>query len=417
MRLNPPTRAWSRRMPFRKPEGWDIGRSILPASERPSGAWWDIDGQVSEDTRGITVDVESLMKAGGGLGDCLSLAVRRGSFQLAVELLRRGAGPEVEDDWGVAPIHNAAYSGNLALTKVLLLAGAAVNSRCSLDGPSGTDSRCDTYNYCCSSPYPLHCASERGHLEVMRELIASGADIEARDCRGRTALHYAAKHAAYEAGVVLLQAGADVSARDDGGMTPLHRTLYESEKEPLDWALLLLRAGADVNATNHEKQTPLHHVCEGWDYGAIELLLRWGAGEMIQDAEGNTPGDVVGEGCQHCVHDETALVRALLARASDFRDIPWRRRGWLVMLRARVRCAAAEGATQTGCGCDNGVGSWGVTMVECGTGRRDKRVAMAMVADGIYSDGIPGAGSCVAAVAKTVGLQEEGIFRKILGYL
>lgn len=449
MRLNPPTRAWSRRMPFRKPEGWDIGRSILPASERPSGPWWDIDGQGagSEDNThaGVIVATDDgankapPLKAGGGgiisLGDSLSLAARRGHFQVVVELLRRGAGTEVEDDWGVYPIHNAAYSGNLALTRALLLAGAAVNSRCSLDGPSGKDGRCDTYNYCCSSPYPLHCASERGHLEVMRELVASGADIEARDCKGRTALHYAAKHAAYEAGMVLIQAGADVSARDDSGATPLHQTLYESEKEPHDWALLLLRAGADVNATNHEGQTPLHHVCEGWDYGAIELLLRWGADETIEDAEGNSPGDAVGEGCQHyCVHGETALVRALLARASDFRDTPWRRFGWLLMLRARVRGAAVEGATtEKKWGDDSSTSgdSMGVTLrVECGADDEwDKqRVAMGMVADGIYGgddggdggDGgrISGADSRGgAAVARTVGLQEEGIFRKILGYL
>ena len=67
----------------------------------------------------------------------------------------------------------------------------------------------------------LHMAALRNrNPEIVEALVRAGAELEARDGRGRTALHVAAMRN----GLVferLLDLGADPAALDDEGKTPL----------------------------------------------------------------------------------------------------------------------------------------------------------------------------------------------------
>ena len=54
-----------------------------------------------------------------------------------------------------------------------------------------------------------------------------------------------------------LAAGADVNAKDDDGWTPLHQATDEGHKEIVE---LLIAKGADVNATDEDGETPLDHA-------------------------------------------------------------------------------------------------------------------------------------------------------------
>ena len=74
----------------------------------------------------------------------------------------------------MAPIHNAARSGNLNLVRALLNQGVPVNSR-------------DQAGYT-----PLHLASRRGLLSVVQELLKRGAHVNPRSIHGYTPLHVAA---------------------------------------------------------------------------------------------------------------------------------------------------------------------------------------------------------------------------------
>ncbi|KAM4796125.1 ankyrin repeat domain-containing protein 49 [Rhinophrynus dorsalis] len=69
---------------------------------------------------------------------------------------------------------------------------------------------------------PLHRASYNGHLSVVRELIARGADVHSVTVDGWTPLHSACKWNNTHVASFLLQHGADINAQTQGLLTPLH---------------------------------------------------------------------------------------------------------------------------------------------------------------------------------------------------
>lgn len=62
----------------------------------------------------------------------------------------------------------------------------------------------------------LHRAAQVGDVQAIRQLVAKGADLNARDAAGRTAAHVAAFASNDDALRALAEAGADMNALEDG---------------------------------------------------------------------------------------------------------------------------------------------------------------------------------------------------------
>jgi ankyrin repeat protein len=58
------------------------------------------------------------------------------------------------------------------------------------------------------------------HRDVVKLLLDSGADANAKTDLGLTPLHFATEHK--ELAVLLLKRGADVNTKENSGVTPLH---------------------------------------------------------------------------------------------------------------------------------------------------------------------------------------------------
>ena len=96
----------------------------------------------------------------------------------------------------------------------------------------------------------LRKACRKGDIEAVKQHLAAGADVNAKEgVFGTTPLHLAAKAGHKESVALLITAGADVNARTAVFITceetPLHCAAYWGHKETVE---LLIAAGADVNA-------------------------------------------------------------------------------------------------------------------------------------------------------------------------
>jgi ankyrin repeat protein len=140
----------------------------------------------------------------------------------------------------------------------------------------------DQYDAFCDTP--LHLAARFGREDLAEALVATAADVEARNKLGEHPLHVAAAYGHPAVVKVLLAGHADVGARDRGGSTPLHAAAFghggrENLDARIEVAKSLLAAGADVNAQDGSGFMPLRYAAswESRNMAMAELLLSYGA--------------------------------------------------------------------------------------------------------------------------------------------
>ena len=121
---------------------------------------------------------------------------------------------------------------------------------------------------------PLHRAAYAGHKEIAELLIAKGADVNAKNGGwGRTPLHVAAIKGQKEIAELLIDKGADVNTKNIKGQTPLHAAVNEGHKEVVE---LFVAEGVDVNAKNRLSLTPLDFAITGKQPETADLLRKHG---------------------------------------------------------------------------------------------------------------------------------------------
>lgn len=139
---------------------------------------------------------------------------------------------------------------------------------------------------------PLTVAAIRDEIAEMQRLLAEGADPNELDATGGTPLIWAVQgeDASLQVVRVLLAAGADVNARGSRNETALLRAV--SSDAPLDVVQELLLAGADPN-TYGSLGTPLHAAAErGKSPLVFNALIAAGADPTITDYRGRNAWDL-----------------------------------------------------------------------------------------------------------------------------
>ena len=103
----------------------------------------------------------------------------------------------------------------------------------------------------------IHAANLGGNIEAVKQAIADGADVNAKNNDGVTPLLLATTWDYKEIVELLIGEGADVNEWDDIGSTPL---LVAARKGHKEIAELLIDNGADVNAKDEIGETPLDYA-------------------------------------------------------------------------------------------------------------------------------------------------------------
>ena len=106
-----------------------------------------------------------------------------------------------------------------------------------------------------------------GNIEEVKQHLAAGTNVNAKDGAGMTSLHVAAQTGYKEVSELLIAEGADVSAKSDDGGTPLHHAAFWGHSEIAE---LLIAKGANVNAKDDIYGTPLDLAERDWEDSANE---------------------------------------------------------------------------------------------------------------------------------------------------
>lgn len=156
---------------------------------------------------------------------------------------------------------------------------------------------------------PLQAAVMAGRMDVVKLLLARGADPNAHASIPQPPLRLAVE--AGEAGIAraLLDAGADVNGAGSSGET----SLFVIPWDRIDLAELLLAHGADPNAHMQDGQTVLTRAV-GRSPELVELLLASGADPNLHFRGGETALD---KAIRARSENRKRIVEALLARGAD----------------------------------------------------------------------------------------------------
>ncbi|KAE8553408.1 hypothetical protein EYB25_004790 [Talaromyces marneffei] len=116
-------------------------------------------------------------------------------------------------------------------------------------------------------------AAERGKLEIVRNLIRRGSDVNQRREDGKPPLACAANRGHHLVVKYLLQQeGIDVNMADNEGRTALHEV--SSAETPSEWVLKLLLAEPqlNINAPDKKGRTPLWYALSHRNSEVVEWL-------------------------------------------------------------------------------------------------------------------------------------------------
>jgi ankyrin repeat protein len=195
----------------------------------------------------------------------LTAAVRGDNIEMVKFLLESGADPNLKDTGLAMPpagtaLENASESGNVEMAKLLLERGADINLK--------------------GYWPPLRTALSHGNAEMVGFLLSQGAKWES------VWLWQAIASGRPEILRQMIAVGADVNVRSEDGGTPL---IYAAGHSDPEYTKLLLAAGAKVNAQSHvRKETPLTRAAKAGYLEIVEILLAAGADSSMPGPRGKT---------------------------------------------------------------------------------------------------------------------------------
>jgi ankyrin repeat protein len=219
--------------------------------------------------------VDRLIKAGASLNakneygaTPLSEAAMNGNTVIIEKLLKAGADPNLAAADGMTPLMIVARSTNVKAARLLLEHGANVNA--------AEDQKKQT---------ALMWASAQNRPEMVKELVARGADVNARAFINPTAN-------AMFTNATPMDWPSNVSTepratyRAPGGLTPL---LYATREGCLECVKALVQGGANLDLQDPEGVTPLIMAVSNMHFDTAAYLIKAGANVDKWDLWGRSP--------------------------------------------------------------------------------------------------------------------------------
>src|SRR5580698_8049872 len=215
----------------------------------------------------------------------IAWAVRQDDLEMADRLIRAGADVKAANRYGVTPLSLACINGNAPMIEKLRKGGADANA----PGPEDET--------------PLMTVARTGSVPAAKVLLAHGAKVDARESwHGETALMWAAAQKHPEMMRTLIASGADMNALSTvvkwdrqttaeprekwlplGGFSPL---MFAAREGSVDCAKILADKGANLNLADPDGITPMVNAIINGHYDVAGFLVDKGADPNLADKSG-----------------------------------------------------------------------------------------------------------------------------------
>ena len=236
----------------------------------------------------------------------------KGETQKLTKMIRK-YGPNILfekfEDIDISPLHIASARGFVDIVKILIRTGSMIN-------------QLDDFGH--SS---LHFACKYGFIEIVQILLKAGALVNQCDKSGRSSLSIACIFGNTETVKLLIAAGAYVNEIDDHGTSTIG---HASNIGHLEIVMILIAAGAKVNTTAYDGITPLHIASIRRHVEVIKVLIE--AGASVNQADHN--------GCTSLYHAVDTTTRSIRTKNTDEATDDTARRRKLKVLNVLLKAGA-----------------------------------------------------------------------------
>ncbi len=296
-------------------QGADLEKPDGPQNYRPlhAAARWGGPAAVT-----ALLDAGAQRDARGGWERTpLHVAAAHGRVDAARVLIDRGADLAAEDLSLDTPLALAELVHQDAVADLLRSKGATVRARdiswAALNGDRERIDELVAQGVDVSAPAvrgqtPIVLAMSSGNEKLVPFLISKGARVDTTMPEaGRQALHFAAAWELREAFEQLVAAGANKEARDDNGATPLLVASRHASPEMIRW--LIEDQGLDPRAeTTRPAENALHLAARNGNIEVVKLLLERGMSASAPSSDGTVALHAAAGG------SSVATVKLLLER-------------------------------------------------------------------------------------------------------
>lgn len=259
----------------------------------------------------------------------LMYAAMHGDLKFVKLLLKLGANPNIENEYGMLAIHFAANSGKKEIIEELISYGSELNKETIQGYAPFHIARSCQFDDCVellvskgasqeeSKVTALFQAIEKGNLSDLSHHLSSIDDINVTDFFGRTAVSLAVYYNQPECLEMLSRSGADINKKDLKGLSPIYLAAAKDHEKCLQVLVeyggdintecdgvslvyiaaqmnsvktldFLIQNKADFEAPASDGATPLYKAVSNGNFEATDLLIRAGANVNV-DLEGFTP--------------------------------------------------------------------------------------------------------------------------------
>jgi len=191
-------------------------------------------------------------------------------------LVEAGADVNIQDNLGRTVLYEVVCRGDISTVEYLLNVGIDAT----IQDNDGLDAICvaEKYNYENILKLLRWFLTEKMYLEVMKEKLANGMNVNEQDENGETPLFEECLDGRAESVKYLVKSGAKINIQNNFGRTALIEACVGGH---LPVVKFLVDSGADVNIEDQLGCTALAVACSKQYYEVVKILINAGADTSI----------------------------------------------------------------------------------------------------------------------------------------